>query len=78
MSDFGLAELHYRRFYHLRLRGDAPPAWRHYESDPSDGSTAPIPLDFYWVNLPHEAPELIAGHGVMIPKLLQVMEETGP
>lgn len=37
MSDFGLDELHHRRFYHLRCPGDPPEAWRHWERDPSSG-----------------------------------------
>ena len=66
MSDFGLDEIHHRRFYHLRCDGDPPDAWRHFESDPSDGSAAPIAFEFFWAPMPDAIPDLIAGHGDML------------
>ena len=52
---------------------DPPETWTHYETDPSDGSPAPIPFDFFWVRLPDEVPELIADHGLMLPRLLAAL-----
>ncbi len=76
-ADVGKDELHHRRFYHLACPGDPPDSWRHYEEDPSDGSAGPIPFDFSWARLPDEVPELVAGHGALLPQLLASMEEEG-
>ncbi len=59
-----------RRFYHLRLRGMPPSAWRHWETDPSERETTPIPFDFFWIDLSNEIPALAADLGKMIPQLL--------
>jgi len=76
MSDFGLDEIHHRYFYHLRCEGDPPDTWRHFELDPSDGSPAPIAFEFFWAELPDGIPELIAGHGDMLPALCdQIAQE---
>jgi ADP-ribose pyrophosphatase YjhB (NUDIX family) len=72
-QDRGLDELHHRYFYHLRCTGDPPATWRHWETDPSDGSPAPIPFDFFWARLPDGVPELIAGHGKLLPQLLATL-----
>ncbi len=69
-SDVGRDEIHHRHFYHLRCTGDPPATWRHWETDPSDGSPGPIPFDFFWAPLPDGVPELIAGHGKLLPQLL--------
>ena len=69
-SDVGRDEIHHRHFYHLRCTGDPPATWRHWETDPSDGSPGPIPFDFFWAPLPDGVPELIAGHGNLLPQLL--------
>lgn len=68
-SDVGRDEIHHRHFYHLRCTGDPPATWRHWETDPSDGSPGPIPFDFFWAPLPDGVPELIAGHGNLLPQL---------
>lgn len=62
-------EIHQRYFYHLRCTTAPPATWRHYEFTPSDGSPAPIALDFYWVALDDSMPELIAEMGKMLPVL---------
>jgi 8-oxo-dGTP diphosphatase len=73
-QDRGLDEIHHRHFYHLRCTGDPPATWRHWESDPSDGSPGPIPFDFFWARLPDGVPELIADHGKLLPQLLATLE----
>ncbi|HET7078433.1 MAG TPA: NUDIX domain-containing protein [Chloroflexia bacterium] len=72
--DVGRDEIHHRHFYHLRCTGDPPATWRHWETDPSDGSPGPIPFDFFWAPLPDGVPELIAGHGNLLPQLLAALE----
>ena len=47
MGDFGLDQIHHRYFYHLRYKGRPPETWRHYETDPSDGSSGPIAFDCF-------------------------------
>jgi 8-oxo-dGTP diphosphatase len=66
LADYGMDEIHHRYFFHLRCTGDPPERWRHGELTPSDGSTGPIPFDFYWVPLAEELPELIADMGVLV------------
>jgi 8-oxo-dGTP diphosphatase len=73
LADFGRDEVHHRHFYHLRCAGDPPATWTHYETDPSDGSPAPIPFAFFWARLPDEVPELIADHGVLLPRLIATL-----
>jgi 8-oxo-dGTP pyrophosphatase MutT (NUDIX family) len=73
-EDVGRDEIHHRHFYHLRCTGDPPATWRHWETDPSDGSPGPIPFDFFWAPLPDGVPELIAGHGNLLPQLLAALE----
>ncbi|MGH2559125.1 MAG: NUDIX hydrolase [Thermomicrobiales bacterium] len=77
MADYGLHEVHHRYFFHLRCTTPPPETWRHLESDPADGSASPIVFDFFWARLPDEVPELIAGHGAMIPRLVELMAEDG-
>ena len=63
---FGRAEVQRRYFFHLELCGDAPPVWRHFETDPSEGGTEPIEFELFWVQFPHGVPELIAGQGALL------------
>jgi 8-oxo-dGTP diphosphatase len=74
-SDVGLDQIHHRHFYHLRCTTEPPATWRHEETDPSDGSPGPIVFEFFWARLPDEGPELIAGHGAMIPSLVKSLAE---
>ena len=73
MSDFGLDEIHRRRFYHLRCHGRPPETWRHFERDPSDRAAMPIAFDFFWARLPDGIPKLVGDHDAMIPRLLRSM-----
>jgi 8-oxo-dGTP pyrophosphatase MutT (NUDIX family) len=67
MSPWGGDPAQRRYFFHLELEGEAPSAWRHYET--SGGKIPPILFEFFWVPIPHGIPELIAGHGQMLPAL---------
>ncbi len=71
MVDVGRDEIHHRRFYHVRYAGDPPQTWRHFERHPFDSTTEPIEFELYWVRLLDEVPDLIAGHGAMLPQLLR-------
>jgi 8-oxo-dGTP pyrophosphatase MutT (NUDIX family) len=76
-APYGQAELHRRFFYRLRCTEDPPETWRHWERTPSDGSPAPIALDFFWAPLPDGVPELIAGHGALLPELIAALSQVG-
>ena len=69
MSDYGKQEMHERHFYHLLHEGETRAEWLHWESNPDDGG-APSKFRLYWVHLPNEVPELIAGHGQFLPELI--------
>jgi 8-oxo-dGTP pyrophosphatase MutT (NUDIX family) len=69
MSDYGMAEINHRFFFHLRCTGHPPERWRHGEFTPSDGGVGPIPFDFYWVLLGGELPDLIADMGQLLDRL---------
>jgi 8-oxo-dGTP pyrophosphatase MutT (NUDIX family) len=71
MVDFGLQEAHHRYFYHLVARGELPIIWRHGEMYPSDGTSEPIIFEFFWADLSHQFPSLIADHDRFIPELRQ-------
>lgn len=66
---FGKDELHRRHFFQLPLAGPAPERWRHFEDDPSDGSTERIELELYWLPFTVAARELAAGHGRFLDRL---------
>jgi 8-oxo-dGTP pyrophosphatase MutT (NUDIX family) len=68
MRDIGRDEIHHRHFYHLICGGDPPATWEHWERDPSDGSEPPL-FAFFWARLPDAIPDLIAGHGALLPEL---------
>ena len=61
-APFGRDEIHHRFFFHLEYEGDSPDRWRHFEEQPSDGDE-PVEFELYWVEMPNEVPELIAGQG---------------
>jgi 8-oxo-dGTP pyrophosphatase MutT (NUDIX family) len=74
-ADVGKAEIHRRFFFHLECESKPPERWQHYEMDPSDGSEPPL-FEFWWVPLPDGVPELIAGHGEMLPALVEAVSAT--
>ena len=47
-----------RHFFRLTSQQDVPEIWRHYEDDPSDGSSGPILFEFYWLPLGEAAGKL--------------------
>jgi len=70
LSDIGKDEIHHRYFYHLRCTLQPPARWQHNEPD-----TEEKPLfDFFWVAFPLGIPNLIADHGIMLPKLSAVID----
>ena len=75
MHDVGKDEVHHRHFFHLLCGGDPPDRWQHDETSPSDGGVAPIHFEFFWAVLPDDIPELIADHGIMLPRLVERMRE---
>jgi len=77
MADRGRAEIHHRFFFHLVCEGAPPERWQHYEPDPSDGSEPPL-FEFWWVPLPDGVPELIAGHGALLPALVAALPTPDP
>jgi ADP-ribose pyrophosphatase YjhB (NUDIX family) len=77
MTDFKRDEIHHRYFYHLQCMADPPITWRHAEPDPPDGTEEPIVFEFFWAELPDQAPELIADHGKFVPELLKRLHNPG-
>jgi len=69
LSAPGRPETEQRHYYHLRLKSEAPERWTHWEQTPSDGSPGPIEFELYWVQHPHEVPELSGGQGELLGKL---------
>jgi 8-oxo-dGTP diphosphatase len=78
MWGFGRDETHHRHFFHVRCLGEPPAVWRHYESDPDDGSPESPLFELFWAPLPDGVPELIADHGVMLPMLLARLADPAP
>lgn len=68
MSPWGGDPSQDRYFFHLELEGDAPSSWRNNETN--GGKSEPIVFEFFWVRIPGEIPELIAGHGQMLSTLI--------
>lgn len=75
---WGRDEIHQRHFYHLRCVGTPPARWRHREIHLSDGPSEPIMFEFWWADLPHGLPALIADHAAFVPQLLDSLGYTAP
>jgi ADP-ribose pyrophosphatase YjhB (NUDIX family) len=58
LTRYGLNETHRRHFFHVVAPGEAPVQWLYPEPHPEHGVSAPKVLEFYWVNLPNQVPEL--------------------
>lgn len=69
LRPYGRNGIERRHFFHLDFCGQAPATWRHFEMQPSDGSEAPIEFEFFWVRLPDDVPELIAGQGDLLASI---------
>ena len=76
MRDVGKDEIHHRHFYHLLCDGDPPSEWQHIENDPGDGGSEPIRFEFFWTGIPDQIPELICDHGIMLPQLEKLLNES--
>jgi 8-oxo-dGTP diphosphatase len=68
MSPWGGHSAQHRHFFHLEIDRETPDLWQYYET--SSGKQEPILFELFWVQLPDGVPELIAGHGQMLPQLL--------
>lgn len=58
-----------RHFFHLRLSGEAPNRWQHYERSPSEGSNSDVLFELYWINVHTPAPDLAPGHDAFLVSL---------
>jgi ADP-ribose pyrophosphatase YjhB (NUDIX family) len=81
MSDFGIAEIHHRYFFHVVCQQDTPATWDHGEKYPSDEpGEHPVfrhVFRFYWVDLPDGVPPLIGDHDFMLPSLIKGLFHAG-
>ncbi|UBF27714.1 NUDIX domain-containing protein [Kovacikia minuta CCNUW1] len=68
MSPWGGYSLQQRHFFHLKIDGNIPNRWRHYET--SGSQRDPILFELFWAKLPDRVPHLVAGQGEMLPTLL--------
>jgi ADP-ribose pyrophosphatase YjhB (NUDIX family) len=68
-SHWGLDGVERRHYFHLAVAGQVPDRWLHCERDPSDGSSAPIEFELYWVRFPDEVPFLSGGQGTLLKEL---------
>ena len=74
LSEFGRDEIHHRHFYHLHYQGHPLQTWLYEEQFASESSTqGPLLFEFFWAPLPHGVPPLIADHGIMLPRLLEIL-----
>lgn len=71
MSSRGGDPAQRRYFFHLELQGEAPSTWRHNETN--GGMSEPVVFEFFWVRMPDDIPDLIAGHGQLLSVLFSVL-----
>lgn len=77
MSDYGIAQIHVRHFFHLSVHlgaeqdtsQDHVQTWRHLETQSNNPQKIPIVFEFWWAALPDGIPNLIADHGQMLAML---------
>jgi 8-oxo-dGTP pyrophosphatase MutT (NUDIX family) len=70
-------EIHQRHYFHLRVNGDVPETWKHWELHPSEGDHDRVLFELFWVDLPDAVPPLIAFMDEMIPRLVERLRENG-
>lgn len=59
----------------LARPGNPPASWQHEERTPSTGpEQTPLIFEFFWADLPHGVPPLVADHDWMIAALLARLE----
>jgi 8-oxo-dGTP pyrophosphatase MutT (NUDIX family) len=63
-----------RHFFHFTSPPDAPGTWQHAELHPSDGSSAPILFEFFWLTIDEAAQEL---NPYYTAKLQELFENLG-
>ena len=74
-SIYGKKVTHQRYFFHFHCIENTPSRWQTIEKTPSDDPGHKIILQFWWVEINEQMPELIAGQGLMLPKLLERMKK---
>ncbi len=62
-------EIHDRHIYHLKLVGQAPSTWLHYETNGGSKVGPPIAFNLFWMKLDDPALDLAAGQGDLLWKL---------
>ncbi|UCE13408.1 MAG: NUDIX domain-containing protein [Candidatus Heimdallarchaeota archaeon] len=72
-SVYGKEVIHHRHFFHIIFTQDTPTSWRTVEKDPSDDPGHTVLFEFYWVSLNDVIPELVAGQGLLLDKLIARM-----
>jgi 8-oxo-dGTP pyrophosphatase MutT (NUDIX family) len=77
MSDFGRDEIQQRYFFLLACTQDPPETWTHFETDPSDGSSAPIAFEFFWAELPNSVPALAGEQDYFVSRMLDQLFGSG-
>lgn len=61
----------HRHYYHLSVPSPIEVnRWRHWEMNPSEGTTEPILFELYWVEIPDGIPSLSGEQGDMLDKLI--------
>jgi hypothetical protein len=54
----------HRQYFHLAVSEAVPSQpWRHWETDPLEGSAEPILFELDWVGIPDGIPELSGNQG---------------
>ena len=74
-SIYGINVTHQRYFFHFYCTEDTPLSWQTIERTPSEDPGHLIILQFWWMEINEQMPELIAGQGSMLPKLLERMNQ---
>jgi 8-oxo-dGTP diphosphatase len=77
MNDYGLDEIQHRYFFQLISPDSLPETWTHNERHPSDGSPAPIALEFFWAKLPNEVPPLAGNQDKFLYRMIDFMIAEG-
>lgn len=73
---YGKEEIHHRYVYHFTVPENTPDTWIHGEFDPSDHSGSKI-FRFFWADLPHGVPQMVAEQDRLIPALIDRLRMLG-
>jgi 8-oxo-dGTP pyrophosphatase MutT (NUDIX family) len=66
----GLDQIHHRYYFQLSCSTAVPETWVHFETDPSEGSSAPIAFEFFWAKLPNSVPPLAGGQDYCLNRMI--------